>query len=84
MRPARPDQLEAGARQSRVSWRHRANSATPSEQIAQSSPMRSRAIGPRLFDEVYAPWTLGIFLREFIFGALAQVVMTTTARAAPL
>jgi hypothetical protein len=42
------------------------------------------AVGPRLFDEVYAPSTLRIFLREFIFGALMLAVLTTTAHAAPL
>lgn len=84
MRPAQPDQLEAGVHQNHVIWRHPANSATPSEQHAQSPPMRSRAVGPRLLDEVYAPSTLRIFLREFIFGALMLVVLTTTARAAPL
>jgi hypothetical protein len=34
---------------------------------------------PRVFDEVYAPSTLGIFLREFTFGHANQ--LATVARA---
>jgi hypothetical protein len=83
MRPARPDQLEAGARQSRVL-------ATPCKFGCRLRASRNRlqcergTVGPRLFDEVYTPSTLGIFLREFSFGVLMLVVMTTTARAALL
>ena len=84
MRPARPDQLEAGARQSRVL-------ATPCKfgyrlwSAARNLLQCERVtVGPPVFDEVYAPSTLGIFLREFSFGVLMLVVMTMTARAALL
>jgi hypothetical protein len=66
MRPARPDQLEAGARQSRVL-------ATPCKFGYRLAARNSSQ-----------PSTLGIFLREFSFGVLMLVVMTTTARAALL
>jgi hypothetical protein len=41
-------------------------------------------VGPPVFDDVDAPSTLGIFLREFRFGVLMLVVMTMTAPAALL
>jgi hypothetical protein len=57
----------------------------PPRSIARNRLQCERvSVGPRLFDEVYAPSTLGIFLREFSFGVLMLVVMTTTARAALL
>ncbi len=45
---------------------------------------------PRVFDEVYAPPTLGIFLREFTFGhanqlpAVARGHLVALARRTPL
>ena len=84
MRPARPDQLEAGARQSRVIG-DTVQIRLPPRSIARNRLQCERVtVGPRLFDEVYAPSTLGIFLRESSFGVLMLVVLTTTARAAPL
>jgi hypothetical protein len=84
MRPARPDQLEAGARQSRVIG-DTVQIRLPPRSIARSRLQCERVtVGPQLFDEVYAPSTLGISLRESIFGVLMLVVLTTTARAAPL
>jgi hypothetical protein len=57
----------------------------PPRSIARNRLQSERVtVGPRLFDEVYAPSTLGIFLREFSFGVLMLVVMTTTARASLL
>jgi hypothetical protein len=35
---------------------------------------------PRVFNEVYAPSTLGIFLREFTFGHANQLASTSTRR----
>jgi hypothetical protein len=37
-----------------------------------------------VFDEMYAPSTLGIYCRDFSFVALLLVVMTMTAAAALL
>jgi Transposase DDE domain group 1 len=39
---------------------------------------------PRVFDEVYAPSTLGIFLREFTFGHANQVAAVARAHLAAL
>ena len=39
---------------------------------------------PRVFDEVYAPSTLGIFLREFTFGHANQLAAVARAHLAAL
>jgi hypothetical protein len=39
---------------------------------------------PRVFDEVYPPSTLGIFLREFIFGHANQLAAVGRAHLAAL
>ena len=50
--------------------------------VARNLCQRERiTVGPRVFDETV---DVGIFLREFRFGALMLVVMTMTAPAALL
>ena len=84
MRSARPDQIEANARQSRVF-------ATPCKfayglwSVGRNRLQRERVtVGQRVFDEVYAPSTLVSACASSAFGTLTLVVMTMTAPAALL
>src|SRR6478672_13593089 len=83
MRPARPDQLEAGARQSRV-LKTRAHSATASEHRAQPSPLRARHCRPAAVRRGVRTLDVRYLLARVQLRVLMLAVMTTTARAALL